>query len=241
MFLIGAITLGLLGAFHCIGMCGPIAMALPIHTQNQAKRIISILTYNFGRVTTYSVFGLIFGLIGESFSFFGFQQKLSIALGCIILILLLIPSRYNTTNKFASPVLKLLNKVKEKLSAQFRKQGVKSLYITGILNGLLPCGLVYMAAAASINSNHWYNSVLFMIVFGLGTLPFMFSVSYYSNLISLKMRGVAKKLVPVIIATMAILMILRGMNLGIAYISPKLNVQHSAAECNKNAVECCHK
>lgn len=86
-----AFIFGFIGSFHCIGMCGPIAMALPISSNSLPKRIASIFVYNFGRVITYAVIGLVFGLIGLGFKLAGFQQSLSIALGCLILLIALAP------------------------------------------------------------------------------------------------------------------------------------------------------
>lgn len=218
---LSAITLGLLGSFHCVGMCGPIALALPIGQTNTFDRILSVLIYNSGRILTYSIFGLIFGSIGQTFSIFGYQQLLSISLGVLILLGLILPE--NIVSKFSqsAAIYSFFNKLKSKLSSLFLKKGKKSLFVIGVLNGLLPCGLVYMAIAGAIASGDLFNGALFMAVFGLGTAPIMIALPLAGNYFSLSFRNSIRKTVPLMIGFMAVLLILRGLNLGIPYVSPK--------------------
>lgn len=238
-FLIAAISLGFLGSFHCIGMCGPIAMALPVHTLPISKRIIAILAYNSGRIVTYSLLGILFGAIGQTFSFFGFQQKLSVALGILILLGLFI-SVASTKNIYLLNKLNF-NKLKTKIAGQFEKKGIRSFLSIGILNGLLPCGLVYLGIAGALATGNIIKGSLFMAVFGLGTLPFMFTISYTSHLISLKTRNAIKKAMPVMIGLTAILLVLRGANLGIKYISPSfIEDKQERSQCHSQ-IKCCHK
>ncbi|MDZ4663690.1 MAG: sulfite exporter TauE/SafE family protein [Bacteroidota bacterium] len=237
-YFLAAITLGLLSGFHCIGMCGPIAMALPVHKKTSTLKVISILAYNFGRVITYSLFGVVFGLIGQSFSFFGLQQKLSIILGIGILIFLIFPYLSIKPNAF---YFNFINKIKTKISSLFNKNDLGSLFGIGLLNGLLPCGMVYIALAGALVGQTAFHSMLFMAVFGLGTIPFMFSVSYISQFISLKARNTIKKVQPFIIAIMAVLLIVRGLNLGIDHLSPKLNEELGSQRVCKQQIQCCPK
>lgn len=237
-YFLAAITLGFLSGFHCIGMCGPIAMALPVHQKSGALKIISILIYNFGRIITYALFGIVFGLIGQSFSFFGLQQKLSVVLGISILAILIFPylSVKPTAIHFG-----FINKIKTKLSSMFGKNDLRSLFGIGLLNGLLPCGMVYMAITGALVGETALHSMLFMVVFGLGTIPFMFSVSYISQFISLKARNTIKKAQPFVIAFMAVLLIVRGLNLGIDHLSPKLIEEIGTDQVCKQQVKCCPK
>jgi sulfite exporter TauE/SafE len=241
-FLIAAIVLGFLGGFHCVGMCGPIAMALPVHNKSASQKVITILIYNFGRIVTYSAFGLLFGAIGQSFVLFGLQQALSIVLGSLILLFVIISYFGKVNNPVLSKAYFFINAVKSKLSNLFSKRNYSAFFSIGLLNGLLPCGLVYMALAGAIATGSIVNGALFMMFFGLGTLPFMFAVTYYSNLISLKVRNHMRKVVPVVVSLMAVLMILRGMNLGIDYISPKLTQEKCEVTSEgKEKLDCCHK
>ncbi|MCD6069000.1 MAG: sulfite exporter TauE/SafE family protein [Bacteroidetes bacterium] len=236
-----AISLGFLGSFHCIGMCGPIALSLPVHQKNRTEKILAIFSYNVGRIVTYAAFGLVFGLIGQSFAFFGFQQKLSILLGILILLGLIVPQRFVAKSKVMKTFYAGFGKLKNRMAAQFQKRGIRSFLSIGLLNGLLPCGLVYIAIAGATSTGSIWQSMLFMGLFGAGTIPFMFAISYTSHLITLKARNTIRKAMPLVIGLTAVLLILRGSNLGIPYISPKLNNTNAeTAACHKS-VSCCHK
>ncbi len=237
-FIIAAISLGFLGSFHCIGMCGPIALALPVHTLPLYKKIFSVLAYNFGRIVTYALLGVLFGVIGQSFFLFGFQQKLSVVLGVLILLGLLI-----STNKisFFNKTIAVLNKLKNTIAKQFKNKSIASFFSIGFLNGLLPCGLVYLGIAGAVSTGNAYKGALFMSAFGLGTLPFMFAISYTSHLITLKVRTRIRKAMPIMIGLMAILLVLRGLNLGIKYISPQISEEKSTNAVYHKQIHCCHK
>jgi hypothetical protein len=227
---------GLLGSFHCIGMCGPIALALPIHQQNTVQKILSLLTYNLGRIITYSFLGLIFGLIGKTLFIGKYQQVFSIVIGSIILLFLLIPFIGKKLNQ-GTILSKYHRMIQQQLSSLFKKEkNILNLFIIGIFNGLLPCGLVYMAIAGSLSTGNINHAILFMLSFGLGTVPIMFSVAFFGNYISQSIRKKINKAVPFVIGCMAVLLIVRGMNLGIPYISPKFE-----QTVNGTTTTCCHK
>lgn len=233
MFLLAAISLGFFGSFHCIGMCGPIALAIPVYNQNKFHKTASIIFYNAGRIFTYASLGVLFGLVGQGFALAGLQQILSVTLGVFILLAVLLPqrivSKYTATHK----AFQLVSLVKAGLAKQLAKKGFSSLFVLGTLNGLLPCGLVHMAIAAAIAISNVLHAVLFMAFFGLATVPLMFSISYFSNLISVQFRSTIRKAMPYITATMAVLLIIRGLNLNIPYVSPQKNVEtNSFASCH---------
>ena len=225
---IGAFLMGLLGSFHCIGMCGPIALALPLK-DGTTQKISGALFYNSGRIVTYSAFGLVFGIIGKSFFLFGFQQWLSILLGVIILVLLIIPKRLSTF-KNKNILLDSFGKIRQSIGRLFQKKNYRSLFSIGLLNGLLPCGLVYMAAAFAVAAGSITNSILFMAFFGLGTLPMMWTIAFFGNYVSVGIRQKIRKAYPYITAVLACLLILRGLGLNIPYISPALDSgRHASA------------
>ncbi len=232
--ILAAISLGLLGSFHCIGMCGPIALALPVHQYNSVKKYLAILLYNIGRVTTYSLLGILFGLLGQSFFIGGFQQILSISIGVILLLSVLI----SHTQWFHVPhfgfMYALINNVKQQLGNLFNKKGLHFLFIIGLLNGLLPCGLVYLGIAGAIATGHYLKGAEFMFYFGIGTIPIMYAVAFFGQFISLKFRNGIRQSMPFVVSCMALLLILRGLNLGIPYVSPEF-------EKNTNTVLCCEK
>jgi sulfite exporter TauE/SafE len=211
------LLMGLAGSLHCVGMCGPLALSLPLSSTGRWNRFFSALAYNTGRTTTYFTMGALLGWTGSRLVLMGYQQAFSITAG-IIVLLLLIAGRYLPS----LPVFTLFQIKFKKYLAGFLKRDntAFSLYIFGILNGLLPCGLVYMAIASALIIGGPVESGLFMAAFGLGTLPLMLLLMLTGHFISFSLRSKMKKAVPYFIAFVAVLMILRGLNLGIPYISP---------------------
>jgi len=218
-----ALSLGVLGSFHCIGMCGPLAFSLPLNNNSDFAKFTGSLLYNFGRIVTYSTLGLFFGLAGKSFSIFGFQQWLSITAGIVILFFLLIPKKQITNTTINNITSKYNYQIRSALGQLFLKKNYQSLFAIGLLNGLLPCGLIYMAVAGAIASADPFRSAFFMAAFGLGTLPVMWSVTFFGNYIGIGFRQKIRKAYPIMMALMACLLIVRGLGLGIPYVSPAIN------------------
>ncbi len=214
-----ALGFGLLTSFHCIGMCGPIALALPLNKKNWGTRIFSALWYNVGRTITYASMGAIFGLIGAGFSMAGFQKWISIIMGIFMISTVIFPKINRALYKGSSDS-KLMKGVKNQIGKYFQQANYKSLFITGLLNGLLPCGMVYMALAGAIAVGSVDGSILYMTLFGLGTIPMMLMISIIGNFATLKLRRYINKIIPVIVVVIGVLFILRGMELGIKFISP---------------------
>ena len=230
--LFAAITMGMIGSFHCIGMCGPIAFALPLNNESSLAKFFGSLLYNIGRITTYSSIGFLFGLAGKGLSIIGFQQGLSVLLGAAILIIMLLAKwgtvKLNVPTFFSAAGAGIRNAV----GKLFLKKNFGALYLIGLLNGLLPCGLIYMAVAGAVATADPVKSALFMAAFGAGTLPVMWAVSFFGNFINMEARKKIRNLYPYIMVIMACLLILRGMGLGIGMISP------AAASDKKNMIEC---
>lgn len=224
--------IGLLGSLHCVGMCGPIALALPIVGNSKTALIVSRLLYNFGRILTYTFFGFIFGLIGDRIQLFGLQQIVSIILGSLILLRLIIPQKYSFAKLHFFQ--RTVGKLKQEFSKMFGKNSMKSLFVIGLLNGFLPCGFVYIGIAGAIATGDAFNGAAFMSFFGLGTLPIMFAASLFSSVLSLKARLNFRKAIPVFSFIIGILFILRGLNLGIPYVSPKMTSHQTTTE-----IDCC--
>ena len=234
LLLITAISLGLASSFHCLGMCGPIALILPIGKRSKTGKVFGLLAYNFGRVITYSFLGLLIGLFGEGLRFAGISQTISIVLGVGLLLYVLLSKKFIKLNFYQRYFFKFNNGVKAKLSRMLNKQSNTALFITGLLNGLIPCGVVFIALQAALLQSSLVNSMLFMFVFGLGTVPMMFSISYLSNSFSKVLKLKINKVMPVLTIVVALLLIVRGLNLDIPYISPSYNEQ-------QNEMSCCHK
>lgn len=233
--IIAAFSLGLIGSFHCIGMCGPIALALPIHRYSETKKHFGVLLYNLGRVTTYASLGVVFGLLGQSFFLGGFQQILSITIGVILLLWVVLKNKKVFPSfKALGFIYSYINTLKFQLGNLFNKKGLRFLFFIGLLNGLLPCGLVYLGIAGAIATGHYLKGAAFMFYFGLGTAPVMYLVAFLGQFISLNYRHYIRVAMPFVTASMAIVLIIRGLNLGIPYLSPKFNKEHNAVSCHDN-------
>jgi sulfite exporter TauE/SafE len=226
-----AFIMGFAGSLHCIGMCGPLALSLPVSHNNNLSRITGAVIYNSGRIVSYTTLGLIFGSLGGLIIAPKWQSSLSLALGVIILIYLVVPKKYfhfAASNKFNKPFLWL----RQQLGKLFHSKKQSSLLAIGILNGLLPCGLVYLALSSSVISASSLNGGMFMLFFGLGTFPAMFITVVMGNYINQSIRLKLRKAVPALLFVMATLLILRGMELGIPFVSPAF------AHGNAGAVSC---
>jgi len=212
--------LGLASSLHCVGMCGPIAFSLGINPENKLDFTFRNLTYQLGRVTTYSVLGALLGVIGYGVSFAGLQNPLSIGVGILMILMALLPKNLGAENLGMKPFSRLMYQIKSGLGKFLRKKNYSSLYITGLLNGLLPCGAVYAALTGSMAMGGVWKGALFMVFFGLGTIPLMFASVLAGNIVSLQTRQKIVKFLPYLMILLGILFILRGLNLNIPYISP---------------------
>lgn len=218
--LLSAFIFGLLGSFHCVGMCGPIAFLLPLDRKNNTKRVMQLLSYHLGRLLTYSVLGLIFGIIGKSLNLFGFQQQLSIIIGILMITVIVIPTRVFNRYNFSKPLYKLVGKVKKAMGSELKKKSPGTFFTIGYLNGLLPCGLVYMAIFGALGTGNAWEGSLYMIIFGLGTIPLMTTAIYLGNFLTTSVKQYILKTIPVFVVVIGMLFILRGLGLGIPYVSP---------------------
>ncbi|PKB00368.1 hypothetical protein B0O79_3831 [Flavobacteriaceae bacterium MAR_2009_75] len=232
--LLSALILGLMGSLHCIGMCGPIAFMLPVDRNNNFKKFGQIFLYHLGRLLAYGTLGMLFGFLGKGLYVFGMQQNLSIAIGVLMIILVLIPTKLLNKYSISKPIYRLISRVKSRLGKEFKKKSADTFLTIGFLNGLLPCGLVYMALFASIAMAGPGAGAIYMVVFGLGTVPLMTGVVYFSALLKGERRLKVQKLIPVFVVLVACLFIIRGLGLGIPYISPA-PVHHMAAT---SVIEC---
>ena len=233
--LYSALVFGLLGSFHCVGMCGPIAFMLPVSRDSNAKRFLQISLYHAGRLFSYSLIGLAFGIVGKSLNLFGIQQQISIAIGALMVLLVIIPSKRLGNFSLSKPLYKVIGRIKSSLGAALKKKSPDTYITIGFLNGFLPCGLVYMAVLGAIATGSVAFGGLYMFLFGLGTIPLMTGAIYFSNVLtSASIRQKIQKVIPIVVFLVGVLFILRGMGLGIPYISPSpvQNLVTAAASCH---------
>ncbi|MCB0453850.1 MAG: sulfite exporter TauE/SafE family protein [Aequorivita sp.] len=231
-----ALIFGLLGSFHCVGMCGPIAFLLPVGRSNNLKKVVQISLYHFGRILAYGIIGFIFGLVGKSLNLFGFQQQLSILIGVLMLAVIFIPQKTFNKYNFSKPIYRIISKVKTALGKELKKKSPDTFLTIGFLNGFLPCGLVYMAVFGAIASGNALQGSLYMALFGIGTIPLMTSAIYLGNFLNGQVRQRIRRAIPVFVVIIGCLFIARGLGLGIPYISPKPITENVDANYNCHAM-----
>lgn len=224
-----AFLLGFVGSAHCAGMCGPLALALPPTGPTRALFVTGRVAYNAGRITTYALMGALFGLLGQTFALAGLQRWVSLSAGGLILFGLLATKKFS----LSLPLNRLVTRLKTAFGLLLRRRGVSAMVGVGLLNGLLPCGLVYVACAGATATGAGLSGIAYMLVFGLGTLPMMLALSLAGQKLHFTLRFKLQRLIPFSLALVGTLLLMRGLALGIPYLSPKLPPQPAA-----NAV--CH-
>lgn len=230
MELWSAVVIGFFGSVHCAVMCGPIAMSLPLSAEQKMKAVAELLTYNLGRIMAYMAIGFSVGLFGRAFFYSGLQQQLSIAMGVIVIVSVILFSSAE------SRVLHFLRIDRFRLwitgwfGVLMNKKGILPILGIGMINGFLPCGLVYVAIAGAFTRYDMISSIAYMAVFGLGTLPMMLGVVVFGRTFSRRLK--IKALTPYLALVMGVLFILRGLELNIPYVSPLIEPT-VAATCGK--------
>lgn len=217
--LIAAFVLGVAGSAHCVGMCGPIALAVPSSGTGWGTRLKSTVILNSGRLATYVLLGAAFGTFGLGLRLAGLQQGVSLVAGCVLLLSVVVPGlleRWNPTGHFALAI----GRLRSVLARNLRRTAPEAVFLTGMLNGLLPCGLVYAAAISAAALGTWQLGALFMLLFALGTWPAMIALRMSGHLLGPRSRMVLRKASPVLVAAMAVVLVLRGLELGIPMVSP---------------------
>ena len=230
--LLSALVLGLMGSFHCAGMCGPIAIALPPQGNTILQKIFGGSLYNLGRTITYGIMGALFGMLGQGIHLLGFQQKVSVVMGAFMIISVLFPALFRNQYNLDRSLFSFVGKLKKSIGKLFAVRSFQSLFFIGLLNGLLPCGLVYIAIAGAIGTGNTAEGAVYMILFGLGTIPMMLGISLAGNVLGLAVRRKINKIIPVLVVVVGLLFILRGLDLGIPYLSPKKQMIEKKFENN---------
>jgi sulfite exporter TauE/SafE len=223
-----ALLLGLAGSLHCAGMCGPLALALPAGAGSIPGFAAGRVAYNLGRIVTYCLLGFVFGLVGRTLFLAGVQRWVSVGLGLGLLAGLASSRRV----ALSRPVVLLVGQLKSRMSVRLRQQSLVSLGILGLFNGFLPCGFVYVACAGATATGGLLAGTQYMAAFGLGTIPMMLGISLSGRVVPLWLRLQLRKVVPISVLLVATLLILRGLSLGIPYLSPDLSAGDPS---------CCHK
>lgn len=208
-----AFTLGMFGSLHCIGMCGPLAIAVfnSKDTGTSQKTYFSALYYNIGRTVSYTFLGIIFGLLGSLAMVAGMQRGLSVFAGIVLLLIFIFslnPDQIIGRISFLSGFYK---KIISRLQYYLTKIKSVSYFNFGIINGFLPCGLVYLALAGAMSLGNIWGSAGFMMFFGLGTIPAMVALILFQGRIGERLRWSLRRLYPFISLMLGIYLMYRGL------------------------------
>lgn len=221
---------GFFGSMHCVGMCGPIALALPAQDK-PFDFWLSRINYNLGRSLTYAFMGGVLGLVGFGAHLAGYQELISIVGGSAIVLIALAALIGGKTNwMHLKPVWLPVESLKKGMGRLLKINSPSGVMGLGLLNGFLPCGFVYVALAGALVSGSALDGMIYMFLFGLGTFPIMFAVSSSNKLISMNARLKMQKAVPYVAIGLGVILILRGLSLGIPFLSPELSNMASGGE-----------
>ena len=223
-----AFILGFVGSVHCAGMCGPLALALPATGNSQTTFLLGRLAYNAGRVITYALLGGLFGMVGQTFVLAGLQRWLSLVAGIAVLAAFFFTSKISLSTSLSRAV----GMLKTAFGTLLQRRTFGSLLLLGLVNGLLPCGLVYVACAGAAATGSFFTGIEYMFVFGLGTVPMMLAIGLLGKKLHFTLRLRFQKLIPAVFVLLGVLLILRGLSLGIPYVSPDLSAGSGCPACH---------
>jgi uncharacterized protein len=205
-----AISMGLISSFHCVGMCGPIALALPVHKGPRTQQIAGMTAYNAGRALTYAIFGMVVGTLGASLAWLGMLRYASIAVGAAMLVYVCWPS--GMEHRLSMPLFwqKTIGLLRQRMTRHLKKTNLYGMLVLGMLNGAIPCGMVYMALLSSVATGSVWGGAIFMAIFGLGTMPAMLALGIAKRHFTPALRTRIRKLTPVLVAIAGIWLVARG-------------------------------
>ena len=210
-----AFTLGLFGSLHCVGMCGPLAIAFcDKENDTSVQRMQSGMSYNLGRTVTYSILGLFFGLLGSFIVVVDLQKVLSIALGALLVFSFFLSYDIDQKINGLPAVRKFYDKLRLAISNMYSKAKQYHPFTLGMANGLLPCGLVYLALAGAIAAGSLMNGMIFMAFFGIGTIPMMITLVFGVKLLTPNMRFKFRRVLPYVTLFFGLFLIYRGLVVG---------------------------
>mgnify|MGYP003575767739 CR=1 FL=1 len=206
---------GLFGSLHCVAMCGPLVTALPFSNTSYIALLLQRLLYQVGRISMYSILGLITGAIGSGFTLLGLQQALSLTTGLLLVIFGGFHFFGRNSTKFSQMQSRLVAPLMNIMGRHLSKP-YGGLF-AGALNGLLPCGMVYVALATSVNAESIFAGSEFMLFFGLGTTPLMLLVSFAPIFFKKRLR--LPLITPYLFVLAGVWLIYRGTNFHPSYAS----------------------
>jgi hypothetical protein len=179
------------------------------------------MLYNIGRVVTYAILGGVVGLLGVAAAMFDMQRYFSLILGGGMLLLAMREIGWLGKQRGSNLLARPGRWLSGQLATRLQKRGPGALFTFGLLNGLLPCGMVYVGLFQAASATTPVEGMALMALFGLGTWPVMVTVSLSGNWLG-KVLARRFQVIPLVMTTVGLMLILRGMALGIPYLSPKM-------------------
>lgn len=210
---------GFFGSVHCLGMCGPLAFAVTSRNSGWWMVLFDKLSYQIGRIISYSLLGVLIGLVGRQLWMSGLQQFISVLSGVLILAAgasRIFKIRNAAVSSGSSATFGLFNR-----AFTYALKHKASHLITGMVNGFLPCGFVYLALAGAVTTGDTIDSVKYMALFGLGTLPLMLIATFGIGMVGPLFRKRINHAMPYLMVFLGIWFIFRGASLDVPYLSPK--------------------
>lgn len=217
-----AFFMGLFGSVHCAVMCGPLLIAINSQMGLSWEVVFNRVLYQTGRILTYGMMGLLLGVLGSVATVQGWQKGLSITVGILLLTIGMFYLFAKNTRALTHFQTRAVQPFTKYMGRWLYRPG--GSFVAGTLNGILPCGMVYMALASAMNADSLTNSFLFMILFGLGTLPLLLILSFAGSFSKPIFKRGFNRVLPFLYLVLGIWFILRGANLDIPYLSPLLHV-----------------
>ena len=171
MVILAGLILGLGSSLHCVGMCGPLSLAMVGNSGSSWRLTLQMAQYHLGRILTYASLGLIAGTLGLGMQVAGIQQIVAMSAGALLITAAFAPflvERYIYKIPIINTGVRLLSKQFGKLK---NPNSFGGRLLAGALHGFMPCGMVYLALAGAISTYTPAMGSLFMLTFGLGTIP----------------------------------------------------------------------
>ncbi len=224
-----ALSMGLLGSLHCMGMCGPIVLVL-----HGNRPFVSRLYYHAGRIGIYAFIGILIGFSGGALRLAASQEAISIIAGILMLLMIVIPSKLMSRLPFFRSIGILYSNIQQKTKPFWKDRSIKGDFFLGMINGVLPCGFLYAAFLGSLNAGSISASALWMFIFGIGTMPSLLAIGFLTSIRNHTYQRYVKSALPIGTAIIAAIFIMRGLSLGIPMLSPILPDKTPSKEASLN-------